>query len=205
LARKGFHEVNHIGEDSVLRTFYLKPQDDHFDIKGGIYVVQKDAIVKSTEFLANVNKELASKDITKERKAEIEETKRLYEKSQNLKYKVDVVSLRYGMPALYYFGNDINPINFKNREKIYDSKVISAYIKRLLLEKEWKLVRLVLILCICGFFLALIMGFMFVMSVKSNQQNLAMCLGQVNQSSQIIANYLNITLTAASKSGSVII
>jgi hypothetical protein len=95
-------------------------------------------------------------------------------------------------------------VNFREIKKVYDAKNIAAMIKRLLMTKEWKLVRMVLILCMIALFLWVVLGFLSYSLIKTNTGNLANCQAILNQT---LTNYnvmFNKTLTEAVSAGSTI-
>jgi hypothetical protein len=72
---------------------------------------------------------------------------------------MDITTLSWGIPTITYYANIPNPVNVKDMKKVYDAKNISAMIKRILMTKEWKLVRMVLILCGIIMVCLVILGF----------------------------------------------
>lgn len=199
LAKRGYHKVEHIGEDRVVRTYFIRPKDSHFDFDSGVYMLQKDALYKSS---TQILKKVDTKNMDG---IEDKELKELFKNVNKLKYDSESVFMQWGVPTIFYYGNDPNPVNPSDRKKIYDSKVMLAYIKRLLLEKEWKLVRMVLILTLVGFGLALVLGFLFWGGINSANNNLNTCQNMLNASQQTIANYLNVTTQAVVQNSTVII
>lgn len=193
LAKKGFHKIEHIGEDRVMRTYLLRPKDTFFDIEGGMYFIQNDSLLKSSRNILKNVKDLDSKDDKIASSAEDKEIKDLLKQVSKLKYNTDAVFMQWGIPTLIYFGTDVNPINPAERKKIYDSKVMTSYVKRLLLEKEWKLVRLVMLMCIIGYVVTLIAGLLYWASINSSSNNLLNCQAMLNASQTQIFNYLNVT------------
>jgi hypothetical protein len=194
LAKQGYHKVEHMGIDKVVRTFFLRPKDDHFEFENGIYFQQKDAYMKSSkEVIFPPEKDLTSKSDDTKLTAEEKELLKLFKQIGKLKYDSDSVFLQWGIPTIYYVGNDPNPLNPSDRKKVYDSKVMFAYIKRLLLEKEWKFVKRVLTLTIIGFGLALILGYLSWGNSSKFAETSASCLQMLNTSQHELVSCLNIT------------
>jgi hypothetical protein len=206
LAKKGYHFVEHVGEDRVKRTFILKPKETKFDLDGGIYFYQKDAVLKGEkELFKKVDNGLLSKKEVDVEGAEAKEQFKALNKLAQLNYKTDSVILSWGMPTLVYYGNDPNPVNFTDRKKVYDSKVISSYIKRLLLDKEWAFVRMVLLLTIIGFFLCIVLGFIYWKSISTSSDNLQFCMNVLNVTQIKYNELLNTSIRIAVQNSTMII
>lgn len=201
LARRGFHAVEHIGEDNVRRYFYLRPKDSSFEFDKGVYILQKDALTKTGSILQKVNSDLYKG----KNEAEQKEIDGLLERMHKLRYNPDVVTLRWGIPTISYYGNDPNPINFKERKKLYDSKNIAALIQRIMLTKEWKLVRLVLIIAACGIILSLILGGLYWNNSVGKDGIIKDCIRQINESNNRYISLLNQTITTRTQSNVVTI
>lgn len=199
LAKQGYQQVEHVGEDNVRRYFYIRPKDSSFKFDKGIYILQKDAITKSGDILRKVDGALL-KSLPE---AEAKEVKDLYERATKFRYDPDVVTLRWGIPTITYYGNDPNPVNFKERKKIYDSKNISALIQRILLTKEWKLVRIVLILCCVAIVMSIALGFLYWNSVQGVTKDLSTCNMQLNTTNYQYTQLLNYTNYVRSQSSNV--
>jgi len=194
LAKQGYHKIEHMGIDRVVRTFFLRPKDDHFEFEGGLYFQQKDASYKSSkDVMVKFPKGLDSGSESKTEEIEVDELTKLFRQIGKLKYDSDSVFLQWGIPTMYYYGNDPNPWNPADRKKVYDSKVMFAYIKRLLLEKEWKFVKMVLTLCLIGFALTLILGYLFWGTANKSTANLNMCQNMLNETMNRLIYQLNIT------------
>jgi hypothetical protein len=182
LAKKGFIEVDHVREDNVIKVYYLRPSEDHFEFDKGVYLLQKDALSKRAEYIKRVDKDFLSKDSTKVDAKEKEEMAELLKNSKDWIYNIDSVTLKWGIPCIFYYGKDPNPVNFRDRTKIYDSKVFAAYVQRILLNKEWKLARMALIIGIVAICLSLILAIGYYGSVTKNASNLEKCETMLNES-----------------------
>jgi hypothetical protein len=194
LAKRGFTQIRHIREDMVENYFFIRIRDDHYSFNDGIYMEQKDVRTKTRSILShfdyNLLKTRNEADMTAEEKQVVAFFKSLE------KYQVmDITTLSWGIPTITYYGNNPNPINPKELHKIYDAKNIAAMIKRLLLTKEWKLVRLVLILCSIALVLWVILGFLGYSLVHKNAINLASCMQNWNLTQVKYENLLNLTTT----------
>jgi hypothetical protein len=78
-------------------------------------------------------------------------------------------------------------------KKVYDAKNISAMIKRLLMTKEWKFVRMVLLICIIAIGLWVVLGFLTYGVSSKASNNLGLCLNMLNQTTVKYNNLLNET------------
>jgi len=211
LAKRGYQQIEIIGKDNVRHYFYLRPMGDKFDINDGFYMFKPDTMTKVPHLLQRMNKNLASKfpdldekilknlkdkevDMVMERyKAEKEEYMRLVEKVDMLKYKIDVVTLRWGIPTLTYYGDNPEPIDFKEPKKIYDAKVLKGVYLRILLTqrynefKKW-IMWGVIALCVIAVVLV-IYYFLF----KSNATTISQCMTNLNFTNGQLVQCMNQT------------
>ena len=131
LAKRGYHVVEHIGEDNVRRFYYMRPKDQHFDINDGFMLFMPDSITKQQGILKKFDKRLLfdghripqevfekldlkqKETYLKLYEADKKEAKEYYDAVNNLHYYVDAVTLRYGIPTVTYVGTSSEPVNFK--------------------------------------------------------------------------------------------
>lgn len=199
LAKKGYIKVEHIGEDKVRRTYFLKPNEDKFDIEGGFFAFQKDALIRDTDFFPKINKDLLNKKQDNELTAEEKEYKGLLNALGKFKFSHDAIALNWGVPTIIYYGQDVNPIKPSERKKIYDGKIFKAVYMRLLLLKEWKFIRMAfIIIMVCLIGLAVFNGVNLTISSKVQKQN-GQCLIMLNQSIERYNDLMNNTLVPAYK------
>ncbi len=161
LAKKGFTQIRHIREDKAEKYYYIRLKDGKYEFDKGIYIAQRDTTTRPASLLNKMDYELLSKKPEKERSAEEIQLYQFLDGIRNSKV-MDITTLSWGIPTISYFGNNPNPVNYSDIKKLYDAKNISALIKRILLTKEWKLVRMVLILCAIALFLWVVLGFITV-------------------------------------------
>jgi len=197
LAKKGYIKIEHVGEDKVIRTYFLKPKEDKFDIEGGFFAFQKDALVKDEKMFATVNKELLSKKPEEQLTGEEKEYKRLLQSIGKMKFDHDAVSLNWGVPTMIYYGQDINPIKPSERKKIYDAKIFSALYMRLLLLKEWKFIRMAfIVIMVCMIIVAGVQMGLFFATSKVGKTN-SQCMSALNYSIYKYEELVNKTLIPA--------
>lgn len=150
LAKKGYYMIDHI-EDSGLHKFYfLKPKDEMYDVSSGLYQHIKET------------------------------STRTYELMSNWRFDSNQVTWRFGIPTLTYYGSDINPVNFKNRDKVYDAKQMKGYAMLLLMAtKSEEFKRILNYLLIGACVLTLILG-VFVIIMNQQASTIHMCQAQLN-------------------------
>jgi len=181
LRNKGFIQVRHIRDDMNEDYYFIRFKNDHFDFSQGIYMYQRDTKSKTDSILTPVDPGLLSKKPADEMSAGEKELKRFIDAIKDSKI-MDIKTLPWGIPTITYFGQNPNPINFRDVKKVYDAKNIAAVMKRLLMTKEWKLVRIALIVgCVASVGL-LILGFADYKLVSDGQAELRTCQLMLNDS-----------------------
>lgn len=199
LAKKGYTQIRHIKEDMTEKYYFLRIKDEHYTFDNGIYMEQKDIRTKTKTILApfdyKILKEKPDSDCTPE---ELEAKKfclgvQDFLKSVKDSKVMDITTLSWGIPTITYYANNPNPVNVKEIKKIYDAKNIAALIKRILMTKEWKLVRMVLILCCIALFLWVILGFLDYGLMNKAADNLGNCMNQLNVTYTKYTELLNST------------
>lgn len=199
LAKKGYTQIRHIKEDMTEKYYFLKIRDDHFTFDQGIYMEQKDIRTKTNSILAKYDANLLKDKPDKDCSVEEMEVKRFCAGIQKFLQSVkdsqtmDITTLSWGIPTITYYGNNPNPINVKEIKKVYDAKNIAALIKRILMTKEWKLVRLALIVAMIAIGLWVILGFLDYSIWSKGAANLHNCLGQLNATYTKYTELLNST------------
>lgn len=155
LSKKGFHLVEHVGEDGVRRYYYMRPYKDHFDFKDGFYMFLPEATTKSSELLKKVDKGLAEDDFydeevmqnltpkqteeyKKHAKARYEEYVGFLNVFDKVRYDASAITLRFGIPTITYYGSHPDPINFRDRKKQFDAKILKDVYLRILLTQKFK-------------------------------------------------------------------
>ena len=181
LRNKGYIQVRHIRDDMNEDNYFIRIKDDHYDIAGGIYLDQKDTKTKSHDILAKFDYQLLSKKRFEELDALEKQIMDFFSGIKNNKL-MDIKTLSWGIPTVTYFGTSPNPVNYRDIKKVYDAKNIAALIKRLLMTKEWKLVRMVLILCCIAIGGLLVLGFVDYQVMSDSAKNLKFCQAMLNES-----------------------
>ncbi len=204
LAKKGYIQVRHVREDMNEDNYFIRIKDEHYTVAGGVYMEQKDAKTNANRILPVFNYDLLSKKKDAELTELEKQLKTFFENIKNNKI-MDIKTLSWGIPTITYFGNNPNPVNYRDIKKIYDAKNISAMIKRILMTKEWKLVRMVLILASVAIVLSLVLGFLNYGIANKSADSLGQCLYMLNTTSTKYDALLNSTMTIAKQSSSVII
>jgi hypothetical protein len=204
MAKRGFTQVRHIREDMVENYYFIRIKDDHYDFDGGIYMEQKDVKTKTRSLLAKLDYRMLSRKTDEQFTAEEDQIRAFLKSLEN--YQVmDITTLSWGIPTITYYGNNPNPINPKDVHKVYDAKNIAAMIKRLLLTKEWKLVKMVLYLCAIAIVLWIVLGFLDYGLASSNAKNLAECINNWNSTQSKYEILLNTTKVVAQQSSTIVI
>lgn len=203
LKNKGYIQVRHVRDDMTEDNYFIRIRDDHYDIKGGIYLNQKDTKTNSEEILPKFDYALLSKKKPEEMTALEVQLKQFFDAIKSNKL-MDIKTLSWGIPTITYFGTNPNPVNFREIKKVYDAKNIAAMIKRLLMTKEWKLVRMVLILCAIALVLWVILGFLSYGLLEGNTKNLGMCQQMLNESIMKYDVMFNKTITNAIAAGNTV-
>jgi hypothetical protein len=190
MAKKGYTQIRHIREDMNENYFFLRIRNDHFSFDDGIYMEQKDVKTKVKTILAPLDYNLLKKKEEASLTAEDKQILRFLKSIEDSKV-MDITTLSWGIPTITYYGNNPNPVNVKDIKKVYDSKNIAAMIKRIIMTKEWKLVKLVLILCAIALVLWVILGFLDYGLMNKSTTNLGNCLSQLNTTSIKYQELLN--------------
>lgn len=192
LAKRGFHLVEHIGNNRVRNYYYLKPSNNKFDFKSGFYLHYPETTTKTSQLLPSSPKGWIFKKISDE--ANDEQINKLKEDISKLVYDSNAVTLRWGIPIITYVGNNPNPINFSEPEKEYGAQVIRDVYIRLLATAQFKdLKRIItLMLIIMGVTAACLLALYF--TYKQNASNLGSCLATFNST---ITNLMHCTAEKA--------
>lgn len=204
LRNKGYVQVRHVRDDMSEDYYFIRIRDDHFDVAGGIYLDQKDTKTKSESILAKFDYALVSKKKPEEMDALEKQIKSFFDGIKDNKL-MDIKTLSWGIPTITYFGSSPNPVNFKDIKKVYDAKNIAAMIKRILMTKEWKLVRLVLILASIALVGLLILGFLDYKVMADANTNLRVCQSMLNESNTRFYVMFNNTVVPAMNQNSTVI
>lgn len=193
LRNKGYIQVRHIREDMTENYYFIRVKDDHYDLDGGIYIDQKDVKTKTEDILPKFDYKLLSKKKPEEMTELEKQLKGFFDaiKEQQL---MDIKTLPWGIPTISYFGNNPSPINYREIKKVYDAKNIAALIKRILLTKEWKLVRMVLILCSIAIIGLMVLSIVDYGLINRSTQNLAACQMMLNDTNNKLFVMFNNTL-----------
>jgi hypothetical protein len=203
LAKRGYTQIRHIKEDMTEKYYFLRIRNDHYDFDDGIYMEQRDTRTKTGHILAPLDYDLLSNKLDINLNAEEREIKSFLRGIRNSQV-MDITTLSWGIPTITYYGNNPNPINPKEIHKVYDAKNIASMVKRLLLTKEWKLVKMVLYLCMCSIILSLILGFINYGVAHSNAVNLANCLSNWNSTQVKYEDLLNASRVVLQNSTTII-
>jgi len=193
LAKKGYVQIRHIREDMNEDKYFIRIKDDHYKFNDGIYMEQKDVKTNAHTILPVFDYELLSKKKESELNALELQLKNFFEGINKSKI-MDIKSLEWGIPTLTYFGNNPNPINFRDIKKVYDAKNIASMMKRIIMTKEWKLVRMVLYIATASILLSLILGYLNYHVMNLNSQSLSECLYMLNTSNTQYTNLVNNTM-----------
>lgn len=204
LRNKGYIRVRHVREDMNEDDYFIRVKDDHYDFAGGIYIDQKDAKTKTEDILPLFDYNLLSRKKPEELSALEKQLKSFFDNIKDNKL-MDIKTFAQGISTITYVGNNPNPVNFKDTKKLYDAKNIAAMIKRLLMTKEWKLVRMVLILASIALLGLLILGFLDYKLVSNGQTALKTCQAMLNDSNYHWMTMFNNTIVPAMQQNSTVI
>lgn len=204
LAKRGYVQIRHIREDMNEVYYFIRFVEGYYDFSGGVYMEQKDTKTNTPTILPVFNYNLLSKKPINEL-TELElQLKQFFDNIKSNKI-MDIKTLPWGIPTITYFGTDPQPVNYRDRKKIYDAKNIAAMIKRIIMTKEWKLVRMVLILCSVAIIGLLLLGFLdYGMTVKSNNI-IGQCQKSLNMSLENYYSLVERTTVAQAQNSTVIV
>lgn len=181
LAKKGYVQIDHVGDDRVHRFFYLRPSEGRFDIQNGTYVLQQDAITKVMALIKRPDNKLG-KDGENGELAEDSELSEIIKSFAGRKYNKNAVTLRWGIPTIEYHGDDPMPIVPGERNKLYSAGIINNVILKILTMKNYKLFQKWLMIgAISLAVIALALIFIGV-QMRTNSLNSQSCLALLNAS-----------------------
>ena len=178
LARRGYIQIRHVREDMNEDYYFIKFIDGHYSFSGGVFMEQKDTKTNSTSILQQFNYEVLKNKTTELTELE-KQIKSFFDNIKDNKI-MDIKTLPWGLPTITYFGTDPQPVNFRDRKKVYDAKNIASMIKRILMTKEWKLVRIALIIGVVGIVGLLVLSVISYGVANKFSSNLAVCQQSLN-------------------------
>ena len=204
LAKKGYHQVEHIGLNKVRTYYYLRPKDNKFDFKSGFYLHIPETVTKVSEVIPKIPKDLVMKKLD-DPGADTAQFKALSDKINSLNYNMDAVSLRWGIPTITYVGNDPNPVLFGEHEKVYGAQVIrDIYIRLLATQQYKKLEKLIVIGVIALAFIGVALVLLY-LGYNGNGKHLATALSMLNESQRNYAVCLNTTAKILAQNSTMVI
>lgn len=228
IARRGYQQVEVIGEDRVRRYYYMRPKDDHFDVNDGFFLFMPDAITKQTAILQKASKVMAkmkqpsitndalAKLSDAQRKAYLEryeleklEMQKYFDAINNLHYRVDAVTLRWGIPTITYVGNSSEPVNFSEMGKTYDAKTLKDLYLRILLTQKYGMFKKLMIIATIA--LCFIGGILFLYYLLFNGQghdfnvNMNACITSWNTTQYQLVQCINQSARAAAQNSTIIL
>lgn len=215
LAKRGYHVVEHIGEDNVRRFYYMRPKDQHFDINDGFMLFMPDSITKQQGILKKFDKRLlfdghripqeVFEKLSQKQKetylklyeADKKEAKEYYDSVNNLHYYVDAVTLRYGIPTVTYVGTSSEPVNFKTLHKTYDAKTLKDLYLRILLTQKYgifKKIMIIAILVMSATAIILFMYYLYMSGLSGNYHtDITTCISNWNATQNSLLRCVNET------------
>lgn len=215
LASRGYVEVEHISPTNVRNYFILRPRDSKFDLSGGFYHYIPETLTRKGVLIKKFDNALLSKsepdvdlrdldglsDNEKEEylrklRAEWLELKNLFNVISRLNYDPERLTRKMGMPVITYYGDNPDPINFADREKVYGSGVIKDMYLRLLLTQRYKDFRLFLIIGLVSIVLFALASIGLYSLHASDTVNFGRCVALLNESTNKYLDILNQTIQA---------
>jgi hypothetical protein len=196
LAKRGFHQVEHIGTDRVRRYFYLRPRDNKFDFLKGFYLHIPETTTKVGDVMKGVPKFYKNKILKDDVKSKVidkSEYEGLAKVMSGLIYKVDAVTLRWGIPTITYVGNDPNPVYFAEREKVYGAQVFRDVYLRLLTTQKYDEFRKWLKYAVFGIMGLVVVLILYYLLFNSSQGNLGICLNNLDNTKDSLVGCVNNT------------
>jgi hypothetical protein len=211
LAKRGYIQVENIGEDKVRRYYYLRPKNNKFDLKGGFYLFFSETITKTTGILKRIDHDLLLKnpsyydnlfdrlpkgeqDNFKRRvEAEKKQYKELHDYVSKLIYSVDAVTLRWGIPTITYYGTDPNPIMFSDRKKVYDAGVLNDMYLRILLTQKYSVFRKWMIFTVLALGIIAIALILLFSLMRGQANTIKICQQNLNSTYGQLVNCINST------------
>lgn len=210
LAKRGYHLVEHIGINKVRSYFFLKPVDNKFDFNSGFYIHEKNKVSKSSSFMQEAPVSFKFKGMNEpspeQQDAEFEKLK---ETAKSFVYKMEAVTLKWGIPVITYYGNNPQPVDFEGKETEHSAQLIrDVYIRLLTTIHYGTLKKLVMWAIIAGFAVTVVLLLMY-LAISKQGQTIGMCVSNwnltqsqliscVNESARIAAQGSNFIVTGAS-------
>ena len=162
LAKKGYVEVEHISETNVRQYSILKPKMGKFDVFSGFYLYEPSALSKGGALLNKYSMDFLASDVEsteefkklsdadkeaflKRMKAERENVQSMVDTIKNLNFKNEALSLKFGMSIITYYGDNPEPVFFKDKDKVLGSGVLKDLFLRLLMTQRYKDFQMMLI------------------------------------------------------------
>jgi hypothetical protein len=201
LAKRGYHLVEHVGNNKVRTYFYLKPDNNKFDFRSGFYLHYPETTTKTSAIIPKT----PHKGFSFFKLSEIaneQEGDKLKEQISKLVYDTSAVTLKWGIPIITYVGNNPNPINFQEPEKEYGAQVIRDIYIRLLATQNYDFMRKMItigIIVMAAVALGLILLYMGYNGANANAN---LCLHNWNSTAN---NLIECTRTLAGNTSVVIV
>ena len=182
LAKKGYHLVEHIGNNKVRTYFYLKPVDNKFEFKSGYYMNYQETTTKSEAIIPKPKRGQGFFRLSDE--VNNQEIDRLRETVTKMVYDNSAVTLRWGIPTITYVGNDPYPVNFQERDKQYGAQVIRDIYIRLLATEQYDFMRKIITIGLVVMAAIAIALFLLYLAYKGEVTNLNLCINNWNSTAQ---------------------
>lgn len=212
LARKGYVELEHVSETNLRSYAIVRPKGNKFDINDGFYHYIPEAITRGGDILKKYPKDFLNKlpsmkpeeiellpdgeqkDFAKRMRAEYEQFKSIADMIHKLNFRTEAVSWKFGMPIITYYGDNPDPILFRDRQKTYGSGVIKDMYLRLLLTQRYKDFKFMLTVFLIAIVIVAIANFGFWQLFKSFQADLSSCQSMLNVSQMQYIDLVNRTM-----------
>ena len=190
LAKKGYHLIEHVGEDKVRRYFYAKPKDKHFEFDTGFYAFVPETTSYAPRIIKSVDKKLI-KELPETQQQEIEDLARII---KDLKYDRDATTIRWGIPTITYYGSNPEPFYFQDRKKQYDAKTFRDMYLRILLTRDFNFLRKIITFGIIALVIIAIVLIIYYFVFSNYASALQTCSINLNETSARLVDFINRTM-----------
>ena len=201
LAKRGYHLIEHIGEDKVRRYFYAKPKDRKFEFDTGFYAFIPETTNYIPKIVKSVDKRLI-KELPEAMQQEIEDCANII---KDLKYDRDATTIRWGIPTITYYGSNPEPFYFQDRKKQYDAKTFRDVYLRILLTRDFNFLRRVITFGVIALFIIAITLIVIGFITSGYSNALQTCSNNLNITNARLIDFINKTIPIVSKPSNITI
>lgn len=195
LAKRGYHLIEHIGEDKVRRYFYAKPKDRKFEFDTGFYAFIPETTNYIPRIVKSVDKRLI-KELPEAMQQEIEDCAKII---KDLNYDRDATTIRWGIPTITYYGSNPEPFYFQDRKKQYDAKTFRDVYLRILLTRDFNFLRRVITYGVIALVIIGIVLIIYYFVFSNYASSLQSCTYNLNVTNARLIDFINRTIPIVSQ------